>query len=211
MPEECSNTASSSAPTAVRASDGASRDQLRDVAERDRNDELEGVEQLAAFVDLSRAAERQERLCAGLGSECPQLGRSEHRRQRSGDRAAMKAGEQRHGGLDRVAPEEKHDVTGVDAARTEPGRQSDRGLTQIAVADAVLPDMQRDRVRLGDGAAGEFAPQIARSPMALCVVALGVRLKAQGRHPSLLVSIVMQWGRRRQPSHAKSGRGRARA
>ena len=167
-------------PRARRAGPGAAG--AGDIAGAQGQHHRHLVFQLPAFGMLGLGAERDDGLGVRLAGQCRQLLCPEHRRQRRRDRTAVQAGEQRHRRLNAVTAEEEDDVSGADGMRSEPPGEGDRRALQPGVADVPVTGDERVLGRSQAGAGGELGPEITRPPVALGVVALGVRLESQDRH-----------------------------
>ena len=79
----------------------------------------------------------------------------------------MKAGEHRDGRLDRMTSEREHDVTALDPAAGEAGRERDRGALEIVEAECTSPAWKAIFSGSRGGARREVLPEIARAPVAL--------------------------------------------
>ena len=180
VPEEWSSAARSSALTPDRSACGwlaVAGDVAGAQGEHDRH----LTAQLPAFGMLGLGAERDDSLGVRLTGQRRQLLCPEHRRQRRRDRTPVPACEQCHRRLDAVTAEEEDDVSGADGMRGEPPGEGDRRALQPGVADVPVTGDERVLGRSQTGAGGELGPEITWPPVALGVVALGVRLESQDR------------------------------
>ena len=152
-----------------------------DVLRQEREQQQAVARHLAAFRDLLVAAEAHDRGRLRLLDQSRHLGLVEHRRQRCEHHAAVQAPEHRDRRLDRVAAQQDHDLAGLDAALREAVGHPDRGAAELRVGDRAALEEQRDPVGVLLRARVELAPEVALSPVALRVVALGLRLEGQRR------------------------------
>ena len=146
---------------------------------------------LAALGDLLLATEGHDRPRARLLGQRRHLRLVEHRRQRGEHDAAVQAPEHRDRGLDRVAAEQDHDLPRPDARVRQPVRDGDRRAAQLCIRHRAVLEDQGDARSVLARTRIEVAPQITVLPVALRVVALGLRLELESRHGHCLTGSSM--------------------